>query len=45
MKKEKDTKIDIARLSEEGEFVNVRFPDLPGCNTLGEGYADALASA
>ena len=25
--------------------VNVRFPDLPGCNTFGNGYADAVASA
>lgn len=41
----KDVRVYPALLSEEGKFVNVRFPDLPGCNTFGEGYADAVASA
>ena len=45
MKKKKDTRTYIALLSEEGKFVTVRFPDFPGCNTFGEGYPDAVASA
>jgi hypothetical protein len=40
MKPKKDVRVYPALLSEEGRFVNVRFPDLPGCNTFGEGYAD-----
>jgi predicted RNase H-like HicB family nuclease len=45
MSAKKDVRIYPALLSEEGRYVNVRFPDLPGCNTFGEGYADAVASA
>lgn len=41
----KDVRIYPALLSEDGKYVCVRFPDLPGCNTFGEGYADAIASA
>ncbi len=41
----KDVRIYPALLSEEGKYICVRFPDLPGCNTFGEGYADAIASA
>ncbi len=44
-RRKKDVRVYPALLSEEGEFVNVRFPDLPGCNTFGNGYADAVASA
>jgi len=44
-RRKKDVRIYPALLSEEGEFVNVRFPDFPGCNTFGNGYADAVASA
>ena len=45
MSAKKDIRVYPALLSEEGQYVNVRFPDLPGCNTFGEGYADAVASA
>ena len=41
----KDVRVYPAYFSEEGAYVNVRFPDLPGCVTFGEGYADAIASA
>ncbi len=41
----KDIRIYPALLSEDGEYVCVRFPDLPGCNTFGMDYADAIASA
>ena len=41
----KDIRAYPALLLEDGKFVCVRFPDLPGCNTFGEGYADAIASA
>lgn len=41
----KDVRVYPALLSEDGEYVCVRFPDLPGCNTLGKDYADAIASA
>ncbi len=34
-----------ALLSEDGKYICVRFPDLPGCSTFGENYADAVASA
>jgi predicted RNase H-like HicB family nuclease len=44
-RRKKDVRVYPALLSEEGEFVNVRFPDFPGCNTFGNGYADAVASA
>ena len=40
-----DIRVYPALLLEEGNYVCVRFPDLPGCNTFGEGYEDALASA
>jgi predicted RNase H-like HicB family nuclease len=39
----KDVPIYPALLSEEGAYVCVRFPDLPGCNSFGAGYADAIA--
>jgi predicted RNase H-like HicB family nuclease len=45
MKRGKDVRVYPALLSEEGIYVNVRFPDLPGCVTFGEGYADAIVSA
>lgn len=41
----KDVRIYPALLSEDGKYVCVRFPDLPGCNTFGKDYADAIASA
>ena len=41
----KGIRVYPALLSEEGKYVNVRFPDLPGCNTFGEGYEDAVNSA
>ncbi|NCC95662.1 MAG: HicB family protein [Synergistales bacterium] len=41
----KDVRVYPALLSEDGEYVCVRFPDLPGCNTFGTDYADAIASA
>jgi len=43
--KKKDVRVYPALLSEDGKFVCVRFPDLPGCNTFGKDYADAIASA
>ena len=45
MKRGKDVRVYPALLSEEGTYVHVRFPDLPGCVTFGEGYADAIVSA
>lgn len=39
----KDVRRYPALLSEDGASVCVRFPDLPGCNTFGKGYADAIA--
>ncbi|QTX33354.1 type II toxin-antitoxin system HicB family antitoxin [Aminithiophilus ramosus] len=41
----KDVRIYPALLSEEGAYICVRFPDLPGCNTFGKDYADTIASA
>jgi predicted RNase H-like HicB family nuclease len=34
-----------AVLSPEGEFYNVSFPDIPECNTYGEGIKDAMEMA
>lgn len=47
VKVKKDARIYPALLlcdAESGK-VCVRFPDLPGCNTFGDGYEDALACA
>lgn len=41
----KDLRIYPAFLHEDGKYICVRFPDLPGCNTFGEDYEDALVSA
>lgn len=41
----KDIRLYPALLSKDDKYISVRFPDLPGCNTFGEGYAEAIASA
>ncbi len=43
--KKKDVRVYPALFSEDDKFVCVRFPDLPGCNTFGKDYADAISSA